>query len=558
MTLAGISRSIILAHGWRRTTIAFAAGAALTLTLAPLHLWPIGFVSFSVLVWLIDGSAAGRFGGLIAAAGAGFWFGFGYFFAGLYWLGSAFLVDASTFAWLMPFGVLAFPAALAIFPAAGAALAWRLWRPGDSRVLALAFALTLAEYARGTLLSGFPWNTFGYALTGPLVLAQSASVFGLWGLTFIAVFVFAAPTTAIDDRKHTLRPFLLSGVALAILIALAAFGAWRLSMTPTNFVGDVKLRIMQPNLAQDVKFNYAAKQQVMDHYVALSSRSESGISLQDVTHLIWPESAFPFFLAREPDALAQIARLLPKGVILITGGVRSELPSAAEPRGQFFNSIYAVDHEGSIISAYDKVHLVPFGEYLPLQRALESIGLQPLTKVIGGFSAGHRRRVMEVPDAPPFIPLICYEIIFPGQAVPRDLRPDWLLNVSNDGWFGKTAGPHQHLAQARIRAIEEGLPLVRAANTGISAVIDPTGRVIQYLSLGREGVFDSTLPTALPPTLYVRWGDSIFMVLMALSAAFLLGQNAFFEARKRLARRIFPLRFAAFWSLVLYTQKFLP
>jgi apolipoprotein N-acyltransferase len=275
---------------------------------------------------------------------------------------------------------------------------------------------------------------------------------------------------------------------------------------------------MQPNLQQDVRFNYAAKEEVMNRYIALSERvlGPDSSGMKDVTHLIWPESAFPFFLAREPDALAQIARLLSPGAALITGAVRVAEPvNPAAPAA--YNSIYVIENTGSIIAIYDKVHLVPFGEYLPFEHVLERLGLQELTKQRGGFLAGSRRRPIAVPGAPVALPLVCYEIIFSGDVVPRGQRPGRIVNVTNDGWFGNSSGPYQHFQQARIRAIEEGLPLIRAANTGISAVVDPLGRIINSLPLGREGVIDSPLPRSIRAPLYARVGDvpAAFMVAIA-------------------------------------------
>jgi apolipoprotein N-acyltransferase len=480
------------------------------------------FLTFPVLVWLIDGTAAGRYGGLGVAAITGWWFGFGYFLAGLYWVGYAFLVDAQTFGWLLPFAVMLLPAGLAFFTALGFVLARLLWTRGPGRILALALALTLSEWLRGNVLTGFPWNTFGYTLTGSNALAQSASLIGLWGLTFVAVAVFASAATLTDDRNETRRPWLPVAVSLAVLVALAIFGTMRLANTPTAFVDGVKLRIMQPNLSQDDKFNYLAKASVMSRYLALSDRATGpqSMGVRDATHLIWPESAFPFFLAREPDALAQIAALLPQGTVLITGGVREPDTSAQRQARRAYNSIYVVDHDGSILSVYDKVHLVPFGEYLPFQNWAEKLGLIPLTKV-PGFLSGDRRRPMEVPRAPPFLPLICYEIIFPDEAVPAGERPGWLLNLTNDGWFGISSGPYQHLRQSRLRAIEHGLPLVRAANTGISAVVDPLGRVVASLPLGTDGVLDAQLPKPAAVTIYRRFGGTlvavfIFVILIGL------------------------------------------
>ena len=510
--------AIVLSWGWRRWLIAFIAGALSALAMAPFNFWPVLFLTFPTLVWLIDGTGAGRWWGITAAAATGWWFGFGYFLAGFYWIGYAFLVDAPTFGWLLPIAVIGLPAGLAIFTAFGVALARVLWTRGAMRILSLGVALTATEWLRGHVLTGFPWNAFGYALTAPLVLAQAAALIGIWGLTFIAIVVCASPATLIDDRSETRWPWLPLALGLAILAAMASFGAVRLARTPTRFVGGVELRIMQPNLQQDVKFNYAARQKIMDLYVALSKRASRPESsgAHGATILIWPESAFPFFLAREPDALAQVTQLLGKDTVLITGAVRLGEPvNPANPT--VYNSIYVIDHDGSIVSSYDKIHLVPFGEYLPFQHLLESLGLQQLTKVTGGFFAGDRRRLISVPGAPPALPLICYEAIFPDELMPKGRRPGWMVNVTNDGWFGISTGPFQHLQQARVRAIEQGLPLVRAANTGISAVVDPLGRTIDSLPLGSEGMLNSRLPRSIGPPVYTRVGDVPAAMIVAIA-----------------------------------------
>jgi len=529
---AALIDAIILSWGWRRWLIALAAGAASALAMAPFDAWPLLFLTFPVLVWLIDGTRTGATAGMIGAAVVGWWFGFGYFLAGLYWVGYAFLVDAPTFGWLLPIAVIGLPAGLALFIAFGVALARLLWTRGALRILALAVALTAAEWLRGHVLTGFPWNAFGYALTAPLALAQSAGLIGIWGLTFVAVAVFGSPATLADNRSETVRPWLALALAVAALGALAAFGAARLALTPTQTVDGVRLRIMQPNIQQDVRFNYAAKQQIIDRYIALSDRVTSAQShgVGDATHLIWPESAFPFFLAREPDALAEIAQLLRGGTVLITGAVRLAEPvNPTDPAA--YNSIYVIDRDGSIVSLYDKVHLVPFGEYLPFQKLLEDLGLQQLTKQRGGFLAGDRRRLLAVPGAPTALPLICYEIIFPGEVLPRGPRPGWIVNVTNDGWFGISTGPYQHFHQARVRAIEEGLPLARAANTGISAVVDPLGRIVNSLPLGSEGVIDAPLPRPVAPPIYARVGDipAGIMVFIALIAVVYHRSRAFLK-----------------------------
>jgi apolipoprotein N-acyltransferase len=477
------------------------------------------FITFPVVVWLIDGAAAGKMRGVPAAAMAGWWFGFGYFVPGLYWIGYAFLVDAQTFAWLLPAAICGLPAYLALFTALGFALARLLWTRDASRIFALAASLTIGEWLRGHVLTGFPWNTFGYALTEPLALAQTASLIGLWGLTFVTVAIFAAPAVLIDDRSPARRPWLAPALALVLLAVMAAFGVARLSRTPTKLVANVKLRIMQPNLSQDARFNYSAKADVMSRYLALSDRAtgpeNNGVGSANI--LIWPESAFPFFLSREPDAMAQIASLLPKGTVLVTGAVRPPDVAPGVRITQAYNSIYVIDHDGSILSTYDKLHLVPFGEYLPFQNVMEKIGFQQLTKVHGGFIPGARRKTMDIAGAPRMLPLICYEAVFPGDITTAGDRPGWIVNLTNDGWFGISTGPYQHLQQSRVRSIEEGLPLVRAANTGISVVVDPVGRIIARLDLGVEGVLDASLPAAIPPTIYSKIGDIPAAIFVAIA-----------------------------------------
>jgi len=523
--LRGLGLAIILTWGWKRAFIALAAGALSALAMAPINAWPVLFLTFPVAVWLIDGAGAGRLRGVPAAALAGWCFGLGYFVPGLYWIGNAFLVDASTFAWLIPFAVFGLPAYLALFTALGFALARLIWTGDASRVLALAVCLTLSEWLRGQVLTGFPWNAFGYALSEPLALAQTYSLIGLWGMTFLAVAIFASPAVLIDGRSRGRGGWIAPTVAIALLVAMGIYGAVRLSQNPPRTVAGVKLRIMQPNLQQDVKFNYSAKAEVMKKYLTLSDRASGPQStgVRDATILVWPESAFPFFLTREPDALAQIADFLPKGTVLITGSVRA--PDTAPPGVRItraYNSIYVIDHDGGVLSVYDKLHLVPFGEYLPFQNWMERLGFEQLTRVQGGFIPGTVRRSMQIPNAPSVLPLICYEAIFPGGVATRDDRPGWIINVTNDGWFGMSTGPYQHLQQAQMRAIEQGLPIVRAANTGISAVIDPLGRIVARLGLGIEGVLDSSLPQAAGPTIYARVGDLPAVTIVAIALLFVI------------------------------------
>lgn len=512
VTRLGLADPVILASGWQRFLIAGLAGAASTLALAPIGVWPVMFVTLPVLVWLLDGIKTTGWRAVRTAFTVGWWFGFGYFLAGVWWVGAAFLVDARTFGWLLPFAITALPAWLAVLTGAGTAVARLAWSAGPWRIVTFAAALAASEWLRGQLLSGFPWNAFGYALTGSLPLAQGAAIAGIWGLTLFAVLVFAAPALFAD----TLRRGLAATAAAALaLMALAAWGAVRLEGHPGTTVGGVHLRIMQPNIPQDDNFSYGARTPITEKYIALSQSR----SLDGVTHLIWPESAFPFYLVREPDALAAITAMLPDHTTLITGAAR---PAGAGSH-HAYNSVYALGHQGPVAAVYDKVHLVPFGEYLPFESLFARIGLTQLTGVPGGFLAGGERRSTAVGGAPAMLPLVCYEAIFPEAASADGDRPGWLLNLTNDAWFGITPGPYQHFAQARVRAIEQGLPLVRAANSGISGVVDPMGRVLAALPLGEEGLLDSTLPEAAPATLYARSGDLPFIltVIGLLGAALL-------------------------------------
>jgi len=519
--MEALTHRVILSWGWRRLAIAFAAGAFGALAMPPFGFLPALFVSLPVAVWLLDGAAVGvgRFSPstLASAALSGWAFGFGYFVAGLWWLGSAFLVEPDQFALLMPLGVLGLPAVLALFHALGFVLARLVWSSGSRRVAALAVGLVGAEWLRGHVLTGFPWNSYGMALGTHLVTAQAASLIGLYGLSLVAVACAATPALIGTGGKprQRWRPLAL---AVATLVAIAGFGGLRLWWGPPGDVRGVKLRIVQPDIPQDDKFRPENRDAIMRIYLELSDRAtapdRSGIA--DVTHLIWPESAFPFVLAREPRALAQIAALLPQGTTLITGAVRAADPLPGEAGRRYFNAIQVVSDDGTIQASADKVHLVPFGEYLPFNSLLTTWGLRQFVNAPGGFEAGDRRRLLTVRGLPPVAPLICYEAIFPGEVVPEDGRPGVLLNVTNDAWFGRTPGPWQHLAQARLRSVEEGLPLVRAANTGVSAVIDPYGRIIASLGLGVRGVLDTPLPQALGPTVYARLGDATFGVLFFL------------------------------------------
>lgn len=515
--------AILLADRWPRRAIAGIAGLIAALALQPLDLWPAFFVAFPLLVLLLDGTGDAtrpRRADLAAAAGIGWFFGFGYFLAGLWWLGAAFLAGGDQFIWLMPLGVVGLPAFLALFPAFGMMVARLLWSRSAARVLALAFGLSLSEWVRSWIFTGFPWNGFGQAFANELVLVQIVSVIGTETLGVVAIAVAALPALAIAARSRAGRVWPLAVIGL-VLAAATAFGMMRLQASggvavdfrTMPFVPNVKLRIMQPNVAQDAKNATRDGMKELESFLALSDSAKgphaSGIA--DVTHLIWPEAPFAFVLERKPQAIRAIRDYLPPGTVLVTGAVRAE-PESPE-RYRFFNSIHVIDRNG-FIGTYDKVHLVPFGEYLPFEQVLRAIGLKQFVNVIGGFTASPARRPLAIPGLPPVVPTICFENIFPRDLAGSVDGEGVFMNVTNDAWFGYTPGPYQHLAQARLRSVEFGQPMVRAANSGISAVFDAYGRVIAALPLGRADVLDAPLPAGLSKTLYKRIGWYSFAAVM--------------------------------------------
>jgi apolipoprotein N-acyltransferase len=508
------AHAVILSWGWRRRMIAFVAGAASALAQPPFFAFPLLWITFPVLVFLLDGAVtqarSGRIRRLAPAFAAGWWFGFGYFLAGLWWIGAAFLVEAEEFGWLMPFAVVALPAGLALFWGLGAAFAQLFWRDDWRRIFALAAGLGGAEWLRGHVLTGFPWNAIGYALTAGEILMQSAALVGVYGLGVIAVVIFAAPAALTTAGPTQRRNVMVPAAALAVFAALGLHGMVRLSVADPSFLPNLDVRIVQPALSQLQKWDPENRDEVLATYYRLSAPEGSPLAAD--TLLVWPESAFPFALTTEPGVLAAIAELLPPGAVLATGAYRvDDLPSGER---RTFNSIYLIGDDGAILDAYDKHHLVPFGEYLPAAGLLARSGLRQLAW--SGFSPGPRRRAIALPHGQTLAPLICYEAAFPGGVLPGGERPDFLLNVTNDGWFGRTIGPYQHFHQARVRSVEEGLPLIRAANTGISGIVDPYGRLVARAGLGARTTIEARLPASIAPPPYAKWRDLAFALGWAL------------------------------------------
>ncbi len=500
-------------QGWRRTMAACIAGALSTLSFAPFGIFLLLLLSFAVLVLLLDGAQAGP-RPILTSALTGWAYGFGQFAGGLYWVAYAFLVDPLQHAWQIPFVALLFPSGLALFIAFACALAAPLWRSGWPRVFAFTAAYALAEWLRGHILTGFPWNLPGYGWGASLAVMQSVAIFGVYGLSLLTILFGASLALFCGPKSAPIVP-LLSALAFA---AMWIGGTVRLSSAPTQYVSGVRLRIVQPNVAQADKYRIDLRARHWQELIDLS-RIQHGAP---PTHIVWPEAAPPFLLERSPRALADIAALTANGAVLMTGAARVE--TSRDKRPIFHNSFYIFGRGAQLLGTYDKFHLVPFGEYVPFPQTLHFLGVDKLVNQPGSFAAGDGPHTYAIPGAPPMGPLICYEVLFPGE-VAANPRPGWFVNVTDDSWFGpaSSTGPYQHFLIARMRAIEEGIPIVRAANTGISAIIDPFGRILAKLEIDKTGIVDSQLPKSISPTFFARVHDLLFWIMFSFCAALAFG-----------------------------------
>ena len=475
---------------WRRQLLAaFGLGLLSALALPPVHAIPVLLLAIPGLLRLTAGAPSWR-----RAAWIGVAWGWGHGLAGVYWVTHAILTDVATFWWLVPLAApaLAIPLALFVIPPV---LVARALPPGWARLLGFAATWVLAELARGILFTGFPWNLLGTVWAFDALPLQAASVIGVHGLSLLTLLLAGLPLVARGIAAWRVW----AGATLA-MAALAGFGTWRLA-APAPPGPPVQLVLVQGNVPQTVKWQPDQRMPIFQRYLQLTdqaARTAAVATPGSRVVVLWPETASPFLLAQDPEAQRMAAATLPPKGLLLAGSVRADW-AADGTLQRVFNSLVALDAQGEVAGVYDKAHLVPFGEYMPLA------GLLPIRLVTGGmdFSAGPGPMALAPPGLPPFGVLICYEVIFPGAVVPQP-RPGWLVNITNDGWFGLSAGPWQHLAAARLRAVEEGLPLARAAQTGISAVFDARGRRLVAIPLGEMGTATVALPGAEPPTLFAR------------------------------------------------------
>jgi apolipoprotein N-acyltransferase len=490
--LERIARTTGALGGAGRVALGAGLGVAMAAAQPPLSLPWVLFFALPPLFWLLAGC-----GGWRPAALLGWSAGTGYFAAALFWIVEPFQVDSEAHGWMAPFALAGMAGGLALFWALAFGVAGALGRDGWRGALGLACLLTLAEVARTHVLTGFPWALVGYAWVETPVM-QAASLIGVHGVGFLTLVAALAPAVAAGRAGRG------AGVAVAVLLVGLGWGwgAARLAAPVPERAELYVVRIVQPNAPQHLKWRADMQALYYERHLALSAAEPGPAGPPDV--VLWSETAVPFVLGYADGYQAEIVEAA--GVPVILGIRRVEVEPDAE---RWFNALAVLGEGGRAKAVYDKHHLVPFGEYIPFNDLVARLGLPGLeTLTRGGFTPGEGPRLVGAPGVPPFLPLVCYEAIFPHQMTAPEGRPEWLVQVTNDAWFGTLAGPYQHFAQNRVRAIEQGLPLARAANTGISAMVDPMGRVVAGLELGVAGQVDAALPAALAPTPYARAGDA--------------------------------------------------
>ena len=521
-------RSAVLAG-----SVALTGGVLAALAFPPFGLLP-GLAGFALILWALDRPAPHP---LRAAAVRGWLAGLGYFSVSVAWIVEPFLVDERTYGWMAPFALVLMAGGLSLFWAAAGA-AWRCLRSqGGARVLVFAGVFAAAEWLRGHLLTGFPWNLPGEAWPAGSPLSQGAALVGAYGLTWMTLALAAAPAWILDPGTPGRR---LSRAAAAMVPALVLFawGAHRIAGTPAGEAGP-QVRIVQADIDQKTKWRPENLPAIFKTYLDLTRRPAA----QAPDIIVWPEGALPAIIN---DLMIPgqgwreaLASALAPGQVLAMGANRAEARS--DGGVAYHNSLVLLEGTGSdlaVAGVYDKHRLVPFGEFIPLGDLAGRIGLRSLVHMPEDFTAGPPPQPLQLARLPAFQPMICYEALFPGftRAAARRAgeRPAWILNISNDAWFGRASGPWQHLNMARYRAIEEGLPIVRSTPTGVSAVIDSSGRLTgPVLGLGTAGVIDQPLPAARPPTPYVRFGDGPFLILLLISGALAGHKEIFIGLLKR-------------------------
>lgn len=495
--------------------LCFAAGSLAALSMPPLNFWPVLFVSLPVL-YIAVANAPGSLTGFIR----GWLFGFGYFLFSLSWIGNALLVEGNHFKWAWPLAVSGLPALLAFFPALACALSKRLFNLHNLWGL-LGFISVLCgfEWLRGHVFTGFPWNLFGYTWAEHLALLQILRISDVYMLTWLTCLWALVPAAWLlfHSKKEKL---IFVSIAVLSIVGCISFGVWQLQ-TPVQFKDDTVIKIVQPNIPQAEKWK---KDKMAEHFKTQISLSEHTGQDDVSTLIIWPETALSFRILDQAESMPEIKRMLrsyPGDAVLLSGALLRNVETKT-----YTNSLIAMQDNGSISNVYDKHHLVPFGEYIPFQKWI------PLAPVVRfkGFEFGGGLKTHELSGGLKYSPLICYEIIFPGKSIEQGSTPDLIINVTNDGWYGDSAGPYQHFTMALYRAIETGVPVIRVANTGISGVISPQGQIF-----GQTRLFEATtnvvnIPEKMPlPWHFQTTKHTVFPVFLLFCAIFGIRSNLNFQ-----------------------------
>ena len=516
--IAGHFFLLINQYPWLLRLVLVVLGVISSLAFAPYHLVFLLVPAFSFLIWFLDIQT-----NRISVFAPIWWFGLGHFVFGNAWMANAILVRADEFWWLYPIALFVPGAVLATLPALLGAVVWSKRKSPDITVsvISVAFAWSLSEWLRCWMLTGYPWNLIGYVWSNYIPVLQSVNIIGVLGLGLLTLITAMLPVLFWSPTKKTvinLKNITFLAGMVFIWLGIVIYGVQRLHYFPTTYVPGILLRLVQPAISQQDKINPDNYQRNLNDYLRLTRNTSN---FHQVTHVIWPESSVSYDVERYPEVRQLLSSAVPEGGKLIFGANR--LLWQGDQVIQAWNSLYVINQVGDILARYDKTHLVPFGEYVPGRSWFP--WLNKITPGALDFSAGsgHVTLTLENDILPPFSPLICYEVIFPGQVKSYTDRPTWLLNITNDGWFGLSSGPYQHFEMAKTRAVEEGIPLIRVAATGISGVVDPYGRVLALMPLNQVGVVDAPLPKPHPTrTWYSKFGNSTFLVLLGMLAIFLV------------------------------------
>lgn len=485
----------------KKKLTALILGALSVLALPPFFQFYILFITFSGLFLLTEKSETA-----FKAFGVGYWFGFSFFAIGFSWVGNALLIDAETMWWLYPIALFSAGIVFGFFTAIPALIAYK-FRNTYFKYMAFCSMLVIFEWIRSFILTGFPWNQFGSVLAFDIRLLQTASIFGTYGLSLFVILICSAMGLYLSERDAK-SGITAAAVILTITLGVLLYGNGRLQSNTFFDPSDIKVRLVQPSIAQELKWDRQTLEENLKSYIDMSKSP----GLNNVDFVIWGETASPFPLDMDPNHLTMTAKAAPEKGYLVTGSLRYEY-NENDKTYRPANSLFVINRDGDIEEYYDKHHLVPFGEFIPLKEYLPE-WIKPITKVVGDFIKGSGNKTFELDKYPSFGPLICYEIIFPSEIINKKNKPHWLINVTNDGWYGDSMGPRQHLVTTQLRAVEEGVAIVRVANTGISAVISYTGEILGSIPLGKKDILDIYLPKKLStPTLYGKFGNYLIVIL---------------------------------------------